>query len=137
MIFEKDCVLIGDNNYINNVQLTKQMFDKANDGGSDSARQDYFIEVIHHDTSVTSAVMPVSVDAEPTKVESGRSATMVEKTKLESKNCGSKYCIDKNSAPSELIREINIRLAGFGGNVPTDKFTDRTERMIKQFQKTI
>jgi hypothetical protein len=27
------------------------------------ARQDYFIEVIHNDTSVTSAVMPVSVDA--------------------------------------------------------------------------
>jgi hypothetical protein len=35
----------------------------------------------------------------------------------------------------ELIREINIRLAGFGGNVPTDEFTDRTEKMIKQFQR--
>ena len=34
----------------------------------------------------------------------------------------------------EIIREINIRLAGFGGNVPTDEFTDRTEKMIKQFQ---
>ncbi|WP_312296499.1 peptidoglycan-binding domain-containing protein [Chryseobacterium sp.] len=135
LIFEKDCILIGDNNYINNVQLTKQMFDKAQDGGTDSARQDYFIEVIHHDTSVTSEVMPVSADAEPTKVETGNSATMVEEPKLESKNCGGKYCIDKNSAPSELIREINIRLAGFGGNVPTDKFTDRTEKMIKQFQR--
>lgn len=82
MIFEKDCVLIGDNNYINNVQLTKQMFDKAKDGGSDNARQDYFIEVIHNDTSVTSAVMPVSIDAKPTEVESGNSAAMVKKTKL-------------------------------------------------------
>jgi hypothetical protein len=34
-----------------------------------------------------------------------------------------------------LIREINIRLAGFGGNVPTDEFTDRTEKMVKQFQR--
>ncbi|WP_419494999.1 glucosaminidase domain-containing protein [Chryseobacterium bernardetii] len=82
MIFENDCILIGDNNYLNNVQLTKQMFDKANDGGSDSAKQDYFIEVIHNDTSVKSVVMPVSVDAEPTRVESGDSATAVKKTKL-------------------------------------------------------
>jgi hypothetical protein len=42
MIFEKDCVLIGDNNYINNVQLTKQMFDKAKDGGSDSSKTGLF-----------------------------------------------------------------------------------------------
>lgn len=50
-------------------------------------------------------------------------------------NCGEKYCIKKGSPNSELIREINIRLAGFGGNVPTDEFTDRTEKMIKQFQR--
>lgn len=134
-IFEKDYILIGDNSYINNVQLTKKMFDKANDGGGDSRRQDYFIEVIHNNTSVNSGVMPVSIDATHTEVESGNSATMVKEPKLEAKNCGGKYCIDKNSPPSELIREINIRLAGFGGNVPTDKFTDRTERMIKQFQR--
>jgi len=134
LIYEKDWVLAGDTSFIG-VQLTKQMFDKAKEFGTDSSRQDYFIEVIHNDTSVKSAVMPVSADAEPTKVESGNSATMVKEPKLESKNCGGKYCIDKNSAPSELIREINIRLAGFGGNVPTDKFTDRTERMIKQFQR--
>ncbi|WP_185147012.1 peptidoglycan-binding domain-containing protein, partial [Chryseobacterium echinoideorum] len=50
-------------------------------------------------------------------------------------NCGGKFCIKKGSPKSELIREINIRLAGFGGNVPTDEFTDRTEKMIKQFQR--
>lgn len=49
-------------------------------------------------------------------------------------DCGGKYCIKKGDK-SELIREINIRLAGFGGNVPTDEFTDKTEKMIKQFQK--
>ncbi|OXA91249.1 peptidoglycan-binding domain-containing protein [Flavobacterium hercynium] len=49
-------------------------------------------------------------------------------------NCGGKYCIKKGDK-NELIREINIRLAGFGGNVPTDEFTERTERMIKQFQR--
>ena len=49
-------------------------------------------------------------------------------------NCEEKYCIKKGDT-SELIREINIRLAGFGGNVPTDMFTDRTEKMIKQFQR--
>ncbi|WP_250255117.1 M23 family metallopeptidase [Chryseobacterium sp. Marseille-Q3244] len=81
MIFEKDCILIGDNNYINNVQLTKKMFDKAKDGGSDSARQDYFIEVIHHDTSVKSPVMPVTIDAELTEVPSGNSPVMVKEPK--------------------------------------------------------
>lgn len=49
-------------------------------------------------------------------------------------NCNEKYCIKKGDK-SELIRELNIRLAGFGGNVPTDEFTERTEKMIKQFQR--
>ncbi|WP_313500495.1 hypothetical protein [Kaistella carnis] len=50
-------------------------------------------------------------------------------------NCGGKFCIKKDSQKSELIREVNIRLAGFGGNVPADEFTERTEKMIKQFQR--
>lgn len=50
-------------------------------------------------------------------------------------NCGGKFCIQVGSPKSELIREINIRLAGFGGNVPTDVFTPRSERMIRQFQR--
>lgn len=81
LIFEKDYVLVGDANFVW-VQLTKKMFDKASDG-SDSRQQDYFIEVIHNETSVTSEIMPVSADAEPTKVESGRTATSVGKTKQE------------------------------------------------------
>jgi hypothetical protein len=81
LIFEKDYVLVGDANFVW-VQLTKKMFDKASDG-SDSSRQDYFIEVIHNETSVTSEVMPVSADAEPTKVETGISASSVGKPKQE------------------------------------------------------
>lgn len=42
-------------------------------------------------------------------------------------------CIDKG--PSEFIREVNIRLAGFGGALPTDEFTELTAKCIKQFQK--
>ena len=42
-------------------------------------------------------------------------------------------CISQGK--SELIREINIRLAGFGGALPTDEFTPLTVECIKQFQR--
>lgn len=48
--------------------------------------------------------------------------------------CGGKGCI-KDGDENKLVQELNIRLAGFGGNVPTEKFTERTIDMIKQFQK--
>ncbi|REC63677.1 hypothetical protein DRF65_02890 [Chryseobacterium pennae] len=80
LIHEKDCVLVGDTSFVG-VLLTKEMFDKAKEFGTDSARQDYFIEVIHNDTSVKSAIMPVSADATPTEVPSGNSATMVKESK--------------------------------------------------------
>lgn len=40
-----------------------------------------------------------------------------------------------SSGNSELIREINIRLAGFGGALPTDEFTNLTAACIRQFQR--
>lgn len=40
-----------------------------------------------------------------------------------------------SSGTSELIREVNIRLAGFGGALPTDEFTELTAKCIKQFQR--
>ncbi|WP_271784928.1 DUF4280 domain-containing protein [Aquimarina algiphila] len=49
-------------------------------------------------------------------------------------DCKGKYCI-KLGEESQLIQEINIRLAGFGGNVPTKKFTTKTVAMIQQFQR--
>lgn len=42
-------------------------------------------------------------------------------------------CISQGK--SELIREVNIRLAGFGGALPTDEFTPLTAECIKQFQR--
>ncbi|OWP82796.1 hypothetical protein BWK59_13950, partial [Flavobacterium davisii] len=73
------------------------------------------------------------------EIPEGKSPAIVGKTKSEKASttgtsCGERYCLKKGDK-SELIREINIRLAGFGGNVPTDEFTDRTEKMIKQFQR--
>jgi hypothetical protein len=35
----------------------------------------------------------------------------------------------------KAILEINIRLAGFGGLLPTEDFTEMTERGVKQFQR--
>lgn len=67
--------------------------------------------------------------------EETKTPASVDPTKLNTKNCGGKFCITTNSPESELIKEINIRLAGFGGNIPTSKFTDRSERMVKQFQR--
>lgn len=80
LIYKKDWVLVGDTSFIG-VVLTKEMFDKAKGIGTDNSRQDYFIEVIRNNTTVTSGVMPVSIDATPTEVESGNSATMVKKPK--------------------------------------------------------
>lgn len=45
----------------------------------------------------------------------------------------SPQCI--SSGKSELIREVNIRLVGFGGALPTDEFTELTAKCINQFQK--
>lgn len=44
-------------------------------------------------------------------------------------------CIKKGSPDSDLILEINVRLAGFGGALPENKFTDLTEKCVKQFQR--
>jgi len=35
----------------------------------------------------------------------------------------------------EIVLEINIRLAGFGGMLPTEKFTELTKNGVEQFQK--
>jgi LysM repeat protein len=43
-------------------------------------------------------------------------------------------CLKKGDK-HKLIKEINVRLAGFGGALPTEEFTDLTEKCVKQFQK--
>ncbi|MGM8938604.1 LysM peptidoglycan-binding domain-containing protein [Psychrobacter glaciei] len=40
-----------------------------------------------------------------------------------------------DEAEKKLVLEVNIRLAGFGGALPSDDFTDLTEKCIKQFQR--
>ncbi len=70
----------------------------------------------------------------PAHVPRGNMPAVVGGNAGEGQTCGERYCL-KRGDKNELIREVNIRLAGFGGNVPTDEFTDRTEKMIRQFQK--
>jgi GH24 family phage-related lysozyme (muramidase) len=59
--------------------------------------------------------------------------------KVNTGDCGGRYCITKENykekKAEKLVQELNIRLAGFGGNVPSEEFTTRTENMIKQFQR--
>ncbi|CAA7197358.1 glycoside hydrolase family 24 protein [Chryseobacterium potabilaquae] len=103
LIFEKDLVLVGDTNFTW-VHLTRKLFDKAKDGGTDSSRQDYFIEVIYRETSVKSAVMPVTLDAIPTEVSKGRSAAVIKEPiseKREDKIC---ECEAKVKAFMRMIR---------------------------------
>ncbi len=40
-----------------------------------------------------------------------------------------------DEAEKKLVLEVNIRLAGFGGALPSSDFTDLTEKCIKQFQR--
>jgi hypothetical protein len=48
------------------------------------------------------------------------------------KVAGKTYSIgDKGKA----VLELNIRLAGFGGLLPTEEFTEQTEKGVKQFQR--
>ncbi len=117
--------------------ISKDIFEKGIDspiGDPDSDTQNYFIEIISKDLSAESQKFGVNSEG-LMQVEKVKSAAGVQKQPKTDKGCGGKYCIDKSTPPSELIREINIRLAGFGGNVPTGKFTDRTEKMVKQFQR--
>jgi hypothetical protein len=41
----------------------------------------------------------------------------------------------RRSDKGKAVLEINIRLAGFGGLLPEEEFTERTEKGVKQFQK--
>lgn len=70
-------------------------------------------------------------------IEVGQSKTMVQE--VNNNDCRGKYCITQHNYKqyncSKLIQEINIRLAGFGGNVPTGEFTQRTKNSIIQFQR--
>ncbi|SIS64931.1 Peptidase family M23 [Chryseobacterium ureilyticum] len=76
-------------NVINNVKLTRQMYTKSNEWGEGSERE-YFIEVEHLNTSVTSQVIPVSVDGEKAEVDENDSVAVIKEIKEEKKE--SKVC---------------------------------------------
>ncbi|WP_026718460.1 glycoside hydrolase family protein [Flavobacterium gelidilacus] len=84
--------------------------------------------------AVDKALTTLQFSPTAVKMVENKAAVVVGTQALQGSSCGEKYCIKKDDT-SELIREVSIRLAGFGGNVPTDVFTDRTEKMIKQFQR--
>lgn len=66
-------------------------------------------------------------------VEDRSEQTTTPKTDTQNLCKANAQCI--TSGKGELIREINIRLAGFGGALPSDEFTELTKNCIKQFQR--
>ncbi len=73
-------------NFINGIILTKGMYNKSNDWGEGNERE-YFIEVEHMNTSVTSQVIPVHAGAEPVKVDANDSVAVINEKKEENKVC--------------------------------------------------
>ncbi|MDN3692759.1 L,D-transpeptidase family protein [Chryseobacterium tructae] len=89
LVYEKSVTLAFDTtNFINGIILTKDMYTKSYEWGEGNERE-YFIEVEHLNTSVTSQAIPVSRDAEPMKVDANDSVAVIkEKEKEEKKiNC--------------------------------------------------
>lgn len=92
------------------------------------------VEVIDTKTHIISEVVNVDISEFKVEIADNKTETVIKEPE-KVKGCEERFCIKKGAAKSELIREVNIRLSGFGGNVPTDEFTDQTEKMIKQFQR--
>lgn len=134
-----DKFIIRSNIYSVVIDLNKIPRSKGGNYWGEGAEQEVYADVEVIQTKQTKPSKIVNVDAtvfKPDPIEvTNKVAKVGSGSGNEGKNCGEKFCIKIGSPNSELIREINIRLAGFGGNVPTDKFTDRTEKMIKQFQR--
>ncbi|RNA61966.1 hypothetical protein D1631_08475 [Chryseobacterium nematophagum] len=135
LIFEKDLVLVGDTNFTW-VHLTKKMFDKAKDGGTDSSRQDYFIEVIYRETSVKSAVIPVTLDAPQTPVPETKTGTTV-KEKQESGKCSN--C--NKDITLEQIKSICVSKRNKNGKekclISDDKFIKEALPFLNKYREKV
>ncbi|WP_250255094.1 hypothetical protein [Chryseobacterium sp. Marseille-Q3244] len=90
-------------NFINGVVLTKDMYTKSYEWGEGNERE-YFIEVEHLNTSVTSQVIPVSPDAEPVKVEANDSPSIIKEPKQEKKEEKTCECEAKVRAFMRMLR---------------------------------
>lgn len=73
-------------NVINNVKLTRKMYTKSNEWGEGSERE-YFIEVEHLNTSVTSQVIAVSADGEYVEVDENDSVAVIKEKKQNVNGC--------------------------------------------------
>ncbi|AYZ12447.1 hypothetical protein EGY05_11160 [Chryseobacterium arthrosphaerae] len=83
LLYEIPVVLAYDTyNFINGIPLTRKMYAKGNEWGEGSS-QEYFIEVEHLNTSVTSRVILINPDAEPVKVEDNDSVVIIKEKKQE------------------------------------------------------
>jgi hypothetical protein len=93
LLYEMSVTLAYDTtNFINGITLTKEMYTKEN-GWGEGPSQEYFIEVEHFNTSVTSRVIPISPDAEPVKVDPNDSPVMIKELKREKKVEKASGCI--------------------------------------------
>src|SRR5690606_20978784 len=137
LLWEKEITVNLDGINYESIVLTDLMMKKAQGNGFsyllEGGEHEYYIAVRrnNHTTYSRQTVQVLNVeglDTDSLNEDEGQSPAMVgEPVEVSSgEDCGQRYCI-KIGDKSELIREINIRLAGFGGNVPTDEFTDRTE----------
>lgn len=137
-----DKFIIRSNIYSVVIDLNKIPRSKGGNYWGEGAEQEVYADVEVIQTKQNKQSKIVNVDAtvfKPDPIEvTNKVAKIGEKSGEDKKEhkgtCGEKFCIKKNDK-SELIREINIRLSGFGGNVPSDQFTERTEKMVKQFQR--
>lgn len=138
-LYSKDIVITSDLCY-ENIKLTKAMQNKGNEYEiGEGSSQELFAraKVMDVPSHIFSKSLQADISSIVVDVAESTTVAKVADVKVQApkgNSCGEKFCIKKGDK-SELIREINIRLAGFGGNVPTDEFTDRTEKMIKQFQR--
>lgn len=93
LLYEMSVTLAYDTtNFINGITLTREMYTKGN-GWGEGPSQEYFIEVEHLNTSVTSRVIPISPDAEPVKVDPNDSPVMIKEPKREKKVEKASGCI--------------------------------------------
>ncbi|SHG29111.1 hypothetical protein [Chryseobacterium vrystaatense] len=95
LLYEKTVQLIGATSFVNYITLTKEMYNKGYSFGEKEL--EYFIEVEHNNTSVTSAVIPVTLDAPQTIVPKGKSVYVVGEREVEKREekannaCGIEY----------------------------------------------
>lgn len=85
LIYEISATLVyNTTNFINGIVLTKDMYLNSYEWGEGKDRE-YFIEVEHLNTAVTSQVIPISPAAEPVKVDANDSPAIIKEPKQKKK----------------------------------------------------